>query len=185
MKKYKLIKRAIPYYNQKGSGFFKRIKQYAKDRDRSVFGYLWFKIKSTLFQSLALNCPLNSVRVQLHRWRGVQIGNGVYIGKKVFIDNLYPDYVILEDNAHLHMESMIIAHFNPAIHFSPVFEAIANPVIVKKEAIVGIRAVIMPGVTIGNHAMVMAGTVVTKNIPAYSLVQGNPSKIVINFKHLL
>lgn len=42
----------------------------------------------------------------------------------------------------------------------------------------GIRSVIMPGVEVGEGAIVAAGSVVTKNVPAYSIVGGNPAKLI-------
>ena len=50
--------------------------------------------------------------------------------------------------------------------------------LVKKSASIGANATIVCGVTIGSYAFVGAGAVVTKNIPNYALVLGNPAKIV-------
>jgi UDP-2-acetamido-3-amino-2,3-dideoxy-glucuronate N-acetyltransferase len=49
---------------------------------------------------------------------------------------------------------------------------------VKKGASVGSNATILGGITIGKYAMVGAGSVVTKNVPDYAIVCGNPAKIV-------
>ena len=51
-------------------------------------------------------------------------------------------------------------------------------VVIKKGASIGANATILPGVTIGEHAMVGAGSVVTKDVPAGAVVIGNPAKIV-------
>ncbi|SFI83230.1 CatB-related O-acetyltransferase [Myroides guanonis] len=50
--------------------------------------------------------------------------------------------------------------------------------IIDDGAWLGIRSVIMPGVTIGEGAVVAAGSIVTKNVPAYSIVGGNPAKVI-------
>jgi len=50
--------------------------------------------------------------------------------------------------------------------------------LVKKSASIGANATIVCGVTIGEYAMIGSGAVVTKDVPAYSLVVGNPGKIV-------
>ena len=52
------------------------------------------------------------------------------------------------------------------------------PVIIKDDIWIGANAVILPGVTIGNHSVVAAGAVVTKNVPPHSLVAGVPAKII-------
>lgn len=53
---------------------------------------------------------------------------------------------------------------------------IARPVVIKDGAWIASGAIICPGVTIGEHAVVTAGSVVTSNVPAYTLVGGNPAR---------
>ena len=55
-----------------------------------------------------------------------------------------------------------------------------NPVTIKDDVWVGANAVILPGVTIGNHCVVAAGAVVTKDVPPHSLVAGVPAKVIKN-----
>ena len=43
---------------------------------------------------------------------------------------------------------------------------------------IGVRSIVLPGVTIGDHCVVAAGSVVTKNAPPNSLVAGNPAVVV-------
>ena len=50
--------------------------------------------------------------------------------------------------------------------------------LVKKSASIGANATIVCGVTIGEYAIIGSGTVVTKDVPPYSMVVGNPGKIV-------
>lgn len=50
--------------------------------------------------------------------------------------------------------------------------------LVKKSASIGANATILPGITIGVGAMIGAGSVVTKDVPDYALVIGNPAKII-------
>ena len=53
-----------------------------------------------------------------------------------------------------------------------------NPVILGDDIWIGANAVVLPGVSIGNHAVVAAGAVVTKDVPPHSLVAGVPAKII-------
>ena len=53
-----------------------------------------------------------------------------------------------------------------------------SPVYIKKNAWIGARAIILPGVTIGENAVVGAGSVVTKDVPANTVVVGNPAKVI-------
>ena len=178
-------KRTIPYYDETGKSFLISIKREANQRNKNVISYLFYKFNLTLLQAMAKKFPVNKFRVLFQRWRGVNIGKNVYIGKNVFIDNFYPGYVFLEDNTVLNAESMIIAHYNPPKRFCNLFEANVNPVFIKEGAIIGIRAVVMPGVTIGKCSVVIAGSVVMKNVAAYTMVQGNPAKKILNFEHLM
>lgn len=57
-----------------------------------------------------------------------------------------------------------------------------TPVTLGDDIWVGANAVILPGVTIGNHAVVAAGAVVTKDVPPYTLVGGVPAKIIKSLK---
>jgi acetyltransferase-like isoleucine patch superfamily enzyme len=140
------------------------------------------KIKNTILLLLAYACPSSKLRIILHRMRGVHIGSNCYIGLFCFIDNLYPDYVYLEDNASLNTGSMIIAHFNPPLRFKRIFKASVAPVIIKNGALVAINYIILPGVTIGNNSIVSAGSVVTDNVEDCVLVRGNPAKKVAKIK---
>ena len=53
-----------------------------------------------------------------------------------------------------------------------------NPVTIEDDVWIGTNAVILPGVTIGNHCVVAAGAVVTKDVPPHSLVAGVPAKVI-------
>ncbi len=55
-----------------------------------------------------------------------------------------------------------------------------KPVTIEDDVWVGANAVILPGVTIGNHCVVAAGAVVTKDVPPHSLVAGVPAKVIKN-----
>ncbi|MGS3161960.1 MULTISPECIES: DapH/DapD/GlmU-related protein [Aeromonas] len=48
----------------------------------------------------------------------------------------------------------------------------------KRNCSIGANATLLPGITVGRHAMVGAGAVVTKDVPDYAVVVGNPAKII-------
>jgi len=54
----------------------------------------------------------------------------------------------------------------------------SRPILVGDDVWIGMRAMIMPGVQIGEHAIVAAGSVVTKDVPAWGVVGGNPAKLI-------
>lgn len=61
---------------------------------------------------------------------------------------------------------------------SPKFEAKGAPVVIKDNAFIFSNAIIMPGVTIHEGAIVLAGSVVTRDVDAYTVVGGNPAKFI-------
>ena len=87
-------------------------------------------------------------------YRGLTVGNDVFIGPHVcFTNDLYPRAKIWSD------------------------EKVAKT-IVKDGASIGANSTIVAGVAIGKYAMIGAGSVVTKDVPDYALVVGNPARVV-------
>jgi len=158
---------------------------YYEDTQKRNFVNKIRKIKNTILMLLAYNCPNNTLRIKFHRWRGVSIGEHVYIGMFCFLDNLYPHYIYIEDNASINAGSMILTHFNPMKQFAPIFKARVAPVVIKEGAILAIRCTILPGVCIGKNAIVSAGSVVEKDVSSYTLVRGNPARKVVEYEILM
>lgn len=129
------------------------------------------KVKNTILARWAYACPINSLRVQFHRWRGVHIGNNVYIGMYCIFDNLSPEYIFIMDNVSVNANTMILTHFNPVDRFDKMFEANIRPVVIKEKAMVAVRCTILPGVTIGEYSIVSAGMVIDKDIPDYTIIR--------------
>lgn len=53
-----------------------------------------------------------------------------------------------------------------------------TPICIGDDVWIGARVIILPGVTVGNHVIIGAGAVVTKNVPDYAIVGGAPAKII-------
>ena len=121
----------------------------------------------------------------MHRWRGVNIGQNAFIGQQCFIDNAYPEYVYIGDNTAINQGTTILTHNNAKSHFKGVIAPMVQPVVIHDYAMIGINSTLLPGTVIGKHAIVSAGSVVINKVPDYTMVQGNPARKIINFKHLL
>jgi len=170
----------IDYYNESGS-VFKQAKLTASQKGRSVFSVIMQRILFNFYGRIARDFPPSFLRVYFQRLRGVTIGKRVFIGGNVSIDNAHPEYVTIEDDCSIAGENFILAHSNPKKHFSQILDAYIAPVVIKKGAWVAVGAMIMPGVTVGEFSIVSAGSVVTKDVPPYSVVSGNPAKILYTF----
>ena len=118
-----------------------------------------------IFQHLARILPgAQTVRVALHRARGVCIGSNVWIGYDVVLDTSRPFLITLEDGCVLSLRVTVLAHFRES-----------TGVKIERDAFVGAGALILPGVVIGQGAVVAAGSVVTRSVPPFTMVQGNPA----------
>ncbi len=112
--------------------------------------------------------------------QNVNIGNNVIIGNKVKIQNNVSVYegVELEDYVFCG-PSMVFTNIKlPRSEFPQRGSKYYLKTLVKKSASIGANATIVCGVTIGEYAIIGAGAVVTKDVPPYSLVIGNPARIV-------
>jgi len=134
-------------------------------------------LKVRLLQLLAMFLPGGtSTRIRLHRWRGVEVGEGTFIGTDVMIETMAPELVSIGNDAYLGVRSVIVAHFNDVT--PEIVRGRRHSVRIEDQAWVGPGALIMPGVTIGRGAVVAAGSVVTGNVPEMTMVQGNPARPV-------
>lgn len=131
------------------------------------------KVRNTILWNWAYRCPLNGLRILFHRMRGVHIGKGVYIGRYCFLDNMHPEYIYIYDGASINAQCMILTHFNPYETWKGIFKAEVKPVVIKANAIVAVRCTIMPGVTIGEHAVVSSGMTLEKSVPDGHMVRAN------------
>jgi len=138
-----------------------------------------------LLHAVARYLPMHPAwRVKIHRWRGVKIGKGVFIGSEVFIDNTYPDSIVIEDYVAVASGAFIVGHFIMPRHFSRVLgegRPIRRGVVLKKGCYIGPKAIITDGVTVGTCAVVGAGSVVTRDVLPYSVVAGNPANVLRQF----
>jgi len=112
--------------------------------------------------------------------QNVNIANNVKIGNQVKIQNNVSVYegVELEDYVFCG-PSMVFTNIKlPRSEFPQKGNKFYSKTHVKKSVSIGANATIVCGVTIGEYAMIGSGTVVTKDVPPYSLVVGNPGRIV-------
>lgn len=111
-------------------------------------------------------------------------GRFIQIGKNVFINHacsfLDMGGITIEDEVLIGPKVNLITEnhpLNPADRKS----LISKPILIKRNAWIGANATILPGVTIGENAVVAAGAVVSRDVPGNSIVGGVPAKLI---KHI-
>lgn len=125
-------------------------------------------ILSRILQLIARISPgARTIRVILHKARGVKIGPGVWIGYDVLLDTAQPNLITIEEGATLSIGAMVVAHFKE-------FRGVR----IEKDAFIGPGAIILPNVVIGYGAVVKAGSVVSRSVPPMTIVEGNPAVAV-------
>jgi len=105
-------------------------------------------------------------------WSHSTVDYGCRIGSRVRIHNhvYVAQHTVLEDDVFLAPGVMI------ANDRYPVSDRMEGPVI-KRGAVIGANATILPGVVIGERALIGAGSVVTKDVPPGAVVYGNPARV--------
>ena len=123
------------------------------------------RILSSLLNRLAFICPGGyTLRPSLHRWRGVSIGKKVWLGLYVYIDDPHPAALSVGNNCSIGLRTSILTHF----YWGPRRDRSNGKVIIEDNVFVGPHCVILPNVRIGEGAVITAGTVVSRNVPAHT-----------------
>lgn len=151
---------------------------------KGPFGVLrlyWFFLRDYILYMLAYHGPHPGLTIWLNRRRGVKIGKHVYIGPRVFIDGAYPHLVSIEDYVSIGMNTMIFTHSNPTCSLKlkkEIYPRQVAPTMIKQGAWITPGCIILAGVTIGENAVIGAGSVVTRDVEPFTVVAGNPAKMI-------
>lgn len=110
----------------------------------------------------------------------LKLGNNVSVGSNLFIsciDNItIENDVIISDRVFISDHSHGYENVEIPIKDQPLEKG--GKVLIKSGAFIGVNAVILPGVTIGNNSVVGASSVVADSVPDYTIVAGIPAKII-------
>ncbi len=159
-----------------------------------ITGFLWWCVG---------NIPFHSLRKLFYRLAGMKIGHGSTVHMKARIYD--PHHIKIGSNTlvgeratldgrqqlpnsnggliignHVDIASEVMIWTSQHDLTSPTMQAIEAKVTIDDYVFIGPRAIILPGVTIGKGAVVAAGAVVTKDVPAKTIVAGVPAKKIGN-----
>tara|TARA_Y200000002_G_scaffold381498_1_gene395676 strand:- start:423 stop:794 length:372 start_codon:yes stop_codon:yes gene_type:complete len=106
-------------------------------------------------------------------WK-LSLGNYVWIGEQVWIDNL--DNVTIGNHVCISQGAILICGSHD--YKKPSFDLITKEIILNDGVWVGTKSIILPGVVAESHAILSAGSVMSKNLENYTIYRGNPAKKV-------
>ena len=114
---------------------------------------------------------------------GCKVGKDVFIGDSVKVDSGHADLIYIGDHAHITGGCRLLCHQRDLSNYYVGDDAAKLPyrlgeIHIGKGCMIGMESLIMPGVTIGDGAIVGAFSLVTKDIPAWTIATGRPAKVV-------
>ncbi len=114
---------------------------------------------------------------------GCHVGKDVFVGSNVWIDTGHAGLIYIGDHAHISARTVLLCHKKDLsdYHIGDDYAKLPymkGEIHLGKGCSTGTDTLIMPGVTIGEGAIVGAGSLVTKDIPAWSIAVGRPAKVV-------
>ncbi len=124
----------------------------------------------------ALGNLIRAIRMIFLKASGVKVGNGTMISMGAKID-LRRGNIVIGDDCFITYGSVILSHDRARMHIH-LGDPGQGDVRIGNGVFVGVNAVILPGVTIGDNSVIGAGAVVAKNVPSGVVVAGNPSRVI-------
>lgn len=145
-----------------------------------------FLLKYSMYSVILSPLNYRKIRPMLWRWMGAKVGKDCFIGYEVWVDMTNTHLVEMEDHVHVANRCLLLCHQRDLVDYRvgddyAKLPYIKRKIVLKKGCLIGMNSMIMPGVTIGEGAIVGAGSLVTKDIPAWSIATGRPAKVV---KHI-
>jgi len=155
----------------------------ADERGRGVTWLVWnYFWRNWLLGNLVRVAPRGVINV-LHRWRGVRMGRDCYIDPNAILETAYPENISLGDDVRVTAGAIVMTHIK-APHYlrdKGFVPAVLQPVRLDDHSFIGVNAVVLPGVSVGKAAVVASGAVVSADVPPFTMVAGNPAKVVKRF----
>ncbi|MCF0178679.1 MAG: acyltransferase [Bacteroidales bacterium] len=123
------------------------------------------------------------IRPWVLRKIGCHVGKNVFVGDSIKVDSGHSDLITIEDGVSIAGGTRLLCHQRDFTDYCVGDEYLAlgyilKPIVLKKGCLVGMESFIMPGVTVGEGAVVGAGSLVTKDVPAWTIATGRPAKVV-------
>lgn len=155
-----------------------RISRAVYERDLAPRSLLKTYVQKRLHM-IARATIVTPLRIALYRAMGATIGRDVFIGIDTWLDDQFPELIRIADDVTISFRVTVIVHDDartPTGITARRHEGTVAPVTFARGCYIGACATILPGVSIGEGAVVAAGSVVTRDVPAGAVVGGVPAR---------
>jgi len=133
----------------------------------------WKVMKNFIVIQIARYTPFVSMKNWLYRtFLRMEVGKTTAFALMVMPDIMFPEKITVGSNSIIGYNTTILAHEYL------IKEYRIGEVVIGDEVMIGANTTILPGVTIGDQAIVSAGTLVHKDVPAGAFVGGNPMQLI-------
>lgn len=169
-------------------GFNYSEEEYGQVSIMTVFGKFFGNIYRKRLEKM-MDWPIlqsfnpRKLRPILMRRMGCKVGKGCFIGDYVRVDCGHADMITVEDSVSIASGVRLLCHQRDFSDFCVGDDYmklgyVIKPIVLKKGCLIGMESFVMPGVTVGEGAIVGAGSFVTKDVPAWTIVAGRPAKVI-------
>lgn len=130
---------------------------------------------------LAKQMPGYHLRAGMLRWCGYSVGSDVYIGEDLIVIDELSDWgmVSIGDRVAVSPRVTLVVSSRPnSSRIAPYVPVRHSPITIENDAWLGTGTVVLPGIRIGEGAVVAANSVVTRDVKPYTIVGGSPAKFI-------
>ena len=148
----------------------------------STLKYFGIRVKNAFHYKIGMRMPYSKLRIKAMRALGHTVGKEVYFpADLVLTQNFVKNrgLLVIGDRVSIGPGCIFILASHPnASRVGQDIKSKTNEIHLQDDVWIGAGAIILPGVTVGEGAIVGAGSVVTKDVEARSVVAGNPAKVI-------
>lgn len=133
----------------------------------------WKGIRNFVFIQIARYCPVLTLKNAIYRGvLGMKVGEYAAFGLMAMVDVFFPERITVGRNSIIGYNTTILTHEYLTKEYR------LGDVVIGDDVMIGANCTILPGVTIGDGAIVSAATLVHKDVPAGAFVGGNPMTVL-------
>ena len=135
-----------------------------------------YKIRIILME--LLSSIIHKYRYYKYKLAGYDIKKSTIMERNLILDQVYPSGIHIGENTLVARGAVLLCHEHVKRDKLNRRMPLIKEIFIGDNCFIGINALILPGITIGDEVIVGSGSVVTKDVPSNTIVAGNPAKII-------